>query len=173
MRLGADDLNAAGATMDDAVEAISLMKEHGPDLADISAGFNTPDMDGTPLREPSGFLSRALRVKREVGIPVGVSWNLGVPADAEKAVQDGLDLVFLGRPALANPHWPVWAARELGRASPFDLVPEDCSWWLKDFRGHSPSIGWPEVAPAPAAAGGPIDLDAALPHQEQRQQVSA
>lgn len=25
-----------------------------------------------------------------------------------------IDLVLLGRPALANPHWPVWAARELG-----------------------------------------------------------
>ncbi len=172
MRLGADDLNPAGATMDDAVAAISLMKEHGLDLADISAGFNTPDMDGTPLGEPSGFLARALRVKREVGLPVGVSWNLGVPANAERAVQAGLDLVFLGRPALANPHWPVWAARELGHESPFDLVPEDYGWWLKNFRGHAPSIGWPEPAPA-ATAVESIDLDAAgVPHQ-QRTRVDA
>lgn len=24
-----------------------------------------------------------------------------------------IDLVLLGRPALSNPHWPVWTAREL------------------------------------------------------------
>jgi hypothetical protein len=51
---------------------------------------------------------------------------------------------MLGRPALANPHWPVWAARELGHASPFSLVPEDWRWWLENFRGHAPSIGWPD-----------------------------
>jgi len=52
---------------------------------------------------------------------------------------------MLGRPALSNPHWPVWAARELGHASPFSLVPEDWRWWLENFRGHAPSIGWPPV----------------------------
>jgi 2,4-dienoyl-CoA reductase-like NADH-dependent reductase (Old Yellow Enzyme family) len=176
MRLGADDLHAAGATMDEAVAAISLMKEHGLDMADISAGFNTPEMDGTPLGQPMGFLSRALRVKREVGIPVGVSWNLGVPANAERAVREGLDLVFLGRPALANPHWPVWAARELGHPSPFDLVPEDYGWWLKNFRGHSPSIGWPEPSSTEPSS---IDLDAttapssSVPHQGRHETAGA
>ena len=54
-----------------------------------------------------------------------------------------IDLVLLGRPALANPHWPVWAAWELGHDDPFSLVPEDWRWWLKNFRGHAPSIGLP------------------------------
>ena len=59
-------------------------------------------------------------------------------------IRDGkIDVVLLGRPALANPHWPVWAARELGHGDPFSLVPEDWSWWLKNFRGHDPSIGLP------------------------------
>ena len=53
-------------------------------------------------------------MKREVGIPVAVSWNLGTPAIADQVIREELiDLVFLGRPALANPHWPIWAAREL------------------------------------------------------------
>ena len=58
---------------------------------------------------------------------------------------------MLGRPALANPHWPVWAARELGHASPFSLVQQDWRWWLENFRGHAPSIGWPEVRASPSS----------------------
>ena len=60
------------------------------------------------------------------------------------------DVVFLGRPALANPHWPVWAARELGREDPFGLIPEDWSWWIRSRAGSAGSVGWPEVASRPS-----------------------
>ncbi len=51
------------------------------------------------------------------------SWNLGVPQNPDAAVRSGaVDVVLLGRPALANPHWPVWAARELGVKEAFELV---------------------------------------------------
>jgi 2,4-dienoyl-CoA reductase-like NADH-dependent reductase (Old Yellow Enzyme family) len=90
------------------------------------------------------MLGRAQRVREEVGIPVATSWNLGVPANADRAIREArIDLVMLGRPALANPHWPVWAARELRHPSPFSLVPEDWRWWLENFRGDPQSIGWP------------------------------
>ena len=59
-----------------------------------------------------------------------------------------VDLVMVGRPALANPHWPLWAARELGHDDPFSLVPEDWRWWLQNFRGDAASIGLP-LAPTP------------------------
>jgi len=39
------------------------------------------------------------------------------------------------RPALTNPHRPVWAARELGYDNPFGLVPDDWGHWLRNFRG--------------------------------------
>ena len=92
-------------------------------------------------------------VKAMHGRPMAGSGNLGVPANADAAVRSGaLDVVLLGRPALANPHWPVWAARELGHPDPFSLVPEDWGWWLTDFRGHDPSIGWPEATGAPEVA---------------------
>jgi 2,4-dienoyl-CoA reductase-like NADH-dependent reductase (Old Yellow Enzyme family) len=126
--------------------AIGWMKEHGLDLADISLGGNTDDMIDPLFGPASAWVERAARVKAEVGIPMAASWNLGVPANADAAVRSGaLDVVLLGRPALANPHWPVWAARELGHPDPFSLVPEDWGWWLTNFRGHDPSIGWPEV----------------------------
>ena len=61
---------------------------------------------------------------------------------ADRVIREELiDLVFLGRPALSNPHWPVWAARELAHNDPFSLVPEDWAWWLRNFRAHDSCIG--------------------------------
>ncbi|WP_375490728.1 NADH:flavin oxidoreductase/NADH oxidase [uncultured Jatrophihabitans sp.] len=158
MRLGSDDFHPDGVTFDESVWAIAQMKEHGLDMADISMGGNTDDMDPSFFPQPSAWVDRARRVKDEVGIPMTCSWNLGVPANADAAIRSGaIELVLLGRPALANPHWPVWAARELGVDEPFDLVPEQWGWWLKNFRGHAPSIGWPDVAddPVPTPAEAP------------------
>jgi 2,4-dienoyl-CoA reductase-like NADH-dependent reductase (Old Yellow Enzyme family) len=147
MRLGSDDLHPDGVQFDESIVAIGWMKQHGLDLADLSLGFNTDDMVNPPFNEVGFMIERANRVRRELGIPVAASWNLGIPANADAAIRDEqVDLVMLGRPALANPHWPVWAARELGHPDPWSLVPEDWNWWLRNFRGHAPSIGWPEPA---------------------------
>ena len=144
MRLGSDDLNPRGTQFDDAVVAVGMMKDHGLDLADLSLGINTDEMSAKPFDELGFMLERASRLRREVGIPVATSWNLGLPQVADRVIREELiDLVMLGRPALSNPHWPVWAARELGHADPFSLVPEDWAWWLRNFRAHQACIGWP------------------------------
>lgn len=147
MRLGADDFHPDGTQFADAVTAIGWMKEHGLDLADISLGGNTDEMTAPPFNDAGAWVERAAYVKQQIGIPVTASWNLGVPQNADAAIRSGkIDLVLLGRPALANPHWPVWAARELGYSNPFSLVPQDWAWWLDNFRGHEPSVGWPMVS---------------------------
>ncbi len=149
IRLGSDDFHPDGVQFDESVEVIGWMAERGVDLADLSFGMNTDAMIDPPFTEPAAFVTRAARVRREVGIPVATSWNLGEPARADAAIRDELiDLVMIGRPALANPHWPLWAARELRHDDPFSLVPQDWSWWLQNFRGHAGSIGLP---PAPRA----------------------
>lgn len=146
MRLGVDDLHPQGIQFGDALTAIGMMKDHGLDLADVSLGFNTDEMVKPPMNQPAFMVERAHRVRRELNIPVATSWNLGVPQEADRVIREELiDLVLLGRPALANPHWPVWAARELGHAAPFSLVQDDWRWWLENFRGHAPSVGWPAV----------------------------
>ena len=153
VRLGSDDLNADGVQFDDAVHAIGRMKAHGLDLADLSLGLNTNAMNALPFADLAFMVERGARVRREIGIPVAVSWNLGAPAVADQVIREQLiDLVLLGRPALANPHWPVWAARELAHEDPFSLVPEDWAWWLRNIRGHPSSIGWPAPAAGKASA---------------------
>ena len=78
------------------------------DFADISLGIRS-----------ASWSRRAARVRREAAVPVGVSWNLGILAAADRVIREGLaDMVFLGRPALANPHWPFRAARELAQSDP-------------------------------------------------------
>ena len=147
MRLGSDDFNEEGVPFDDAVWAVDVLKGHGLDLADLSLGMNTDEVRDLPFGEVAFMVERAHRVRREVGIPVGVSWNLGIPAVADRVIREELiDLVFLGRPALSNPHWPVWAARELAHNDPFSLLPEDWSWWLRNRPAPEGSLGWPATA---------------------------
>ena len=146
MRLGSDDFNEHGVRFDDAVYAVGMMKEHGLDLADLSLGMNTDATEDLPFDRAAFMVERGARVRREVGIPVGVSWNLGLPAVADRVIREELiDLVLLGRPALANPHWPVWAARELAHNDPFELLPQDWSWWLRNRPGSEGSHGLPEA----------------------------
>src|SRR6185437_5880975 len=141
IRLGSDDFNEEGVVFEDAVWAVDELKGHGLDLADLSLGMNSDVVKDVPFNEVAFMVERGARVRREVGIPVGVSWNLGLPAVADRVIrQDLIDLVFLGRPALANPHWPVWAARELAHNDPFSLIPQDWSWWLRNHHDQSCGI---------------------------------
>ncbi|MCX7378864.1 MAG: NADH:flavin oxidoreductase/NADH oxidase [Alphaproteobacteria bacterium] len=146
IRLGSDDFHPDGVQFDDAVWAVGELKGHGLDLADLSLGMNTDDVRNVPFNEVGFMVERAARVRHEVGIPVGVSWNLGIPAAADAAIRDEkIDLVLLGRPALANPHWPFYAARELGQPDPVALLPQDWSWWLRNRPGPEGILGWPPV----------------------------
>ena len=146
IRLGSDDLHPDGVTFDESIVAVSRMKDHGVDLADLSLGFNTDDMNEQPFKTLGFMVERGARLRRQIDIPVGISWNLGEPHLANRIVEDGsADLVFLGRPALANPHWPVWAARELGHPAPFSLLPQDWSYWLESRGGHEDAVGWPKT----------------------------
>ena len=146
MRLGMDDLHPDGANTEESIVVVGWMKEHGLDLADLSLGFNTDEMNENLFNDPGFMVGRANRVREEVGIPVATSWNLGGPEYANSVIKaEKIDLVYLGRPALANPHWPVWAARELGYSDPFGLVPQDWAFWLRTMRGDPTSIGWPLI----------------------------
>lgn len=108
-RLGADDYHPDGVQWEDSIEVVGWLKEHGADMADLSMGGNTDDMRDPHFPHVSAWVERGARVRREIGIPVTVSWNLGIPANADRAIrEEKLDLVMLGRPALANAHWPVW-----------------------------------------------------------------
>lgn len=146
-RLGCDDFHPDGIDFDESVEVIGWLRDHGLDMIDLSMGGNTNDMRTTFYLEPGAWVERGARVKAEIDIPVTVSWNLGDPTEADRAIRSGdIDLVLVGRAALSNPHWPVWAARELGVGDEFSLLPDDWAWWLNATRFIQPDVGWPPPA---------------------------
>ncbi len=56
------------------------------------------------------------------GIPVGSAWGFDTPSLADASVRNGdLDIAFVGRAHLQDPHWAYRAALELGHKSPEDF----------------------------------------------------
>ncbi|TAM09429.1 MAG: NADH:flavin oxidoreductase/NADH oxidase [Nevskiaceae bacterium] len=158
MRLGCDDLNPAGIQFEDALVAAKVMKEHGIDLVDLSLGVNTDQITSVPFNVLGLMADRCAQMRRECGIATAASWNLGRPDVADRVIrEEKMDLVLLGRPSLSNPHWPVWAARELGHASPFDQLPEDWAWWLRNLRAEPTCVGWPKPQNVPDPEAAPLD----------------
>ncbi|MCQ8241586.1 NADH:flavin oxidoreductase/NADH oxidase [Rhizosaccharibacter radicis] len=120
-------------TVAEAIELVKRMKAEGLDFLDVSIGFNTPDAK-IPWG-PHFMADIAARVRQETGLPVGTSWFISEPAEADALVREQkVDLVFLGRPLLANPHWPYRAAKELEIKDPAWVLPPPYAHWLARYR---------------------------------------
>ena len=71
------------------------------------------------------------------------------PNLADAIVREGqVDLVMLGRPMLANPHWPVYAAMVLGEERPYDMLPVQFSTWLNKYQRSRVNNGFGRVVGA-------------------------
>ncbi len=100
-------------TLSDAIELTKKFKAAGADFLSVSMGFNTPNAE-IPWG-PAFMAPVAERVRREADIPVGTAWGMDDAELAEKAIADGqMDLVYVGRAQLANPHWTRDTALKLG-----------------------------------------------------------
>lgn len=115
VRLGMTDFHRDGHPIEESIELVQRLKSLGLDIVDPSLGGNSPDVSGVPYG-PAFMVPIADRVKREVGIPAAVSWQITEPQQAESIIRDGqTDLVLLARAMLDDPHWPFHAAKALGR----------------------------------------------------------
>lgn len=120
-------------TLAEAIDTIRRLKDAGLDLIDVSVGFSTPDAD-IPWG-PAFMAPIAGRVRRETGLPTATSWYVGQAERANQIIEDGeVDLVMLGRPLLANPHWPYDAAQKLGVEKPSWTLPAPYAHWLERYR---------------------------------------
>lgn len=82
----------------------------GVDLLDVSAGF------GRPLRVPPDFpfswtLHGGMAIRRHVSVPVIVVGGILDGTTAEAVMEDGADLVAVGKAQLADPQWAGKVAR--------------------------------------------------------------
>ena len=120
-------------TLEESIELVRRMKAAGLDFIDVSIGFTAND---AKIPWGPGFMAPiAKRVKEETGLPAATSWYVSDPKQADAMIGDGaVDLVMLGRPMLANPHWPYEAAKALGVENPAWTLPAPYAHWLSRYR---------------------------------------
>ena len=121
-------------TLAESVELARKLKREGLDFLSVSVGFST--LKAKVPWGPAFLAPVAARVRREAGLPVAAAWGIDNPAIADACVRDGqLDLVMVGRAHLANPHWPMHAARALGVERPTWVLPAPYAHWLERYAG--------------------------------------
>jgi 2,4-dienoyl-CoA reductase-like NADH-dependent reductase (Old Yellow Enzyme family) len=158
VRIGAVDFHPETHTVEDSIALVEALAVRGLDLVDISLGMNT-DAAEVPWAERGFMVPTAARIRRETGLPTAVSWNLGDPVHADALIrEEAADLLMIGRPTLANPHWPLLAAQVLGEAAPLGLLPPQYRSFLEKAKDnpHVAGFGWapppPREAPREPAA---------------------
>jgi 2,4-dienoyl-CoA reductase-like NADH-dependent reductase (Old Yellow Enzyme family) len=97
------------------------------------------DLVGHPLAviAAAGGIASVLAAKAVTkAIPIETtSWFISEPSQANALIAENkVDLVSLGRPLLANPHWPYRAAVELGVDKPAWTLPSPYAYWLERYQ---------------------------------------
>ena len=119
VRLSCVDWADGGLTLDDTVALARTLQARGDvDLIDCSSGGNVPK-PAIPSLHPGYQVPFAERIRRDTGIATGAVGLISSPELAEEIIaNERADIVLLARAILANPAWPIHAARTLG-AEPF------------------------------------------------------
>jgi len=116
VRLSATDWVPGGIDLDAAIDVAHLLKAHGADILDVSAGQTT--MDAQPVYGRMFQTPFAEAIRSEVDIPTIAVGNITSPDQVNTIVASGrADLVALGRPHLTDPHFTLRAAAHYGVAS--------------------------------------------------------
>ena len=119
-------------TLAESIDLARQFRKRGLDFLDVSIGFSTPTANvpwGPGLLAPI-----ATRALRETGLPGSTTWNISTPELAEHFVGTGIvNMVMIGRPLLANPHWPYAAATKLRVEKPSWVLPAPYAHWLQRY----------------------------------------
>ncbi|MDE2006954.1 MAG: NADH:flavin oxidoreductase/NADH oxidase [Rhodospirillales bacterium] len=117
VRLSCSDYMPGGLVLEDAVALGRMLAARGDvDLIDCSGGGISPDVK-IPSLHPGYQVPFAEAVKHGAGIATGAVGLITEPSHAAEIVANGrADLVFVGRAMLADPAWPLRAARALDAA---------------------------------------------------------
>lgn len=123
-------------TLAESIALTQRMKREGLDMLSVSVGFSTPTAQ-IPWG-PAFLAPIAERVRREAGLPVSSAWGIDTPQLANRVVaEQQLDLVMVGRAHLADPHWPYYAAKQLGVERPSWTLPAPYAHWLERYRSRT------------------------------------
>jgi 2,4-dienoyl-CoA reductase-like NADH-dependent reductase (Old Yellow Enzyme family) len=118
VRLSCSDWVPGGTTIEDIVAVATMLKATGKvDLIDCSSGGVHADQKLSAY--PGYQVPFAEAVRRGSGLATGAVGMIVAPEQAEEIVANGrADLAVIGRALLAEPSWPLRAARVLGAKPP-------------------------------------------------------
>jgi len=122
IRLSVNDYEPGGIALEESIEVAKALEQNGVDVINVFAGSHAEAAHAAScMLLPRGLVvPMAAAVKEAVNIPVMVVGSITTPDLAEEILKDGkADFIALGRPLLADPHWPIKAKE--GR--PEDIVP--------------------------------------------------
>ena len=112
-RISAIDWKEGGWQIEDSIALAKLLKAEGVDLVDCSSGGLMPDAKITVV--PGYQVPFAEKVRHGAGIPTAAVGFITEAKQADDIVRGGqADVVLLARQMLADPYWPVRAAKALG-----------------------------------------------------------
>jgi anthraniloyl-CoA monooxygenase len=115
VRISASDWQPDGLTPQDSVAIAHMLKGHGVDLVDVSAGQTSPD--AKPVYGRMFQTPFADRIRNEAKIATMAVGNIFEPDHVNSILAAGrADLVALARAHLANPRWTQHAAACLGHS---------------------------------------------------------
>jgi anthraniloyl-CoA monooxygenase len=116
VRISATDWHPEGLMPEDAVEVARAFKLAGVDLIDVSTGQTS--REGKPIYGRMYQTPYADRIRNEIGIATMAVGNIFEADHVNSIIAAGrADLCALGRPHLADPHWTLHAAAQLGYAA--------------------------------------------------------
>jgi 2,4-dienoyl-CoA reductase-like NADH-dependent reductase (Old Yellow Enzyme family) len=117
VRLSVSDWVEGGWDVEDSVKLASVLKADGHvDLIDCSSGGNDPRQK--IAIHPGYQLPLSQAIRSGAGIATGAVGLLHGADLCEQALANGqADLIILGRALMAEPYWPLRAAKELGAAA--------------------------------------------------------
>lgn len=104
-----EDYLEKGRDLKEGLDAAKILEAAGYDELNTDLGtYDAWYWSHPPIYQKNGlYLPYTKELKKVVKIPVIVAGKLGIPEDAEKALDDkAADMIGLGRPLLADPYWP-------------------------------------------------------------------
>lgn len=108
VRVSATDWVEGGWTLAETVVFAKELAALGVDLVDVSSGGSAADAS-VPVG-PKYQVPLAAEVRRQAGLAVGAVGMIETPAAAAEVLSAGdADVVFVGRPLLRDPYWPLRA----------------------------------------------------------------
>lgn len=133
LRLSAVDGSGPAWTLEDTIAVSHAAKARGVEVVTPSSGGIGGAGSATLVpRTPGYHVPFSTRVRDAVAIKTIAVGFITEAQQAEQILQDGgADLIGIAREFLWDPYWTVHAARELGVANYFDLLPRTYGWWLK------------------------------------------